>query len=322
MDGWCSCRWHPVISSFSRLNVAAVRGGFEAQQQLAKSRARLTTEADLALKQMDPIRHFHDLMESDDDQISLAEAALAIAATEYARLNPTPWLESLDRLAARVEAGPELSILANIAAINRVLFDEENFSGNDEEYDDPRNSYLNDVLQRKKGIPITLSLVYTEVARRRGLSLAGVGFPGHFLVKHPGPPAEILIDPYRRGSILATGDCAALLKEHFGSEVELKPEYLKSSTNKQILARMLNNLKGSYFRRNNYPKVLTMIELALATGEDVLANLRDRGMVYFAMRRYADAAKEFKSYLAIGAKDDPEVREVLQVLGRIKAMMN
>jgi len=271
---------------------------------------------------MDPIRRFHDLMECEDEQINLAEAALAIAATEYDNLDPAPWLTSLDRLAARVEAGPELSALANVAAINKVLFEEENFSGNEAEYDDPRNSYLNDVLQRKLGIPITLSLVYTEVARRRGLPLVGVGFPGHFLVKHPGPPAEILIDPYHRGTILASDDCAALLRKHFGSDAELKPEYLASSTKKQILARMLNNLKGSYFRRNNYPKVLTMIDLALATGQDILSNLRDRGMVYFAMRRYADAAKEFKAYLAIGAKDDPEVREVLKVLGQIKAMMN
>lgn len=261
-------------------------------------------------------------MDREDEQINLAEAALAIANTEYGSLDPAPWLASLDRLAARVKAGPELSTLANIAAINKVLFEEEGFCGNSEEYDDPRNSFLNDVLERKKGIPITLSLVYTEVARRRGLPLVGVGFPGHFLVKHPGPPAEILIDPYHSGSILAQADCAALLKTHFGADAELKPEYLAASSRKQILARMLNNLKGSYFRRTNYPKVLTMIELALATGEDMLSNLRDRGMVYFAMKRYADAAKELKAYLAIGAKDDPEVREVLQVLGRIKAMMN
>lgn len=261
-------------------------------------------------------------MECDDENVNLAEAALAIAATEYVNLDPTPWLASLDRLAARVEAGPELSALANIAAINKVLFEEECFCGNDEEYDDPRNSYLNDVIQRKKGIPITLSLIYTEVARRKGLHLLGVGFPGHFLVKHPGPPAEILIDPYHRGNILAQTDCTALLKAHFGEEAELKPEYLSASSSKETLARMLNNLKGSYFRRNNYPKVLTMIDLALATGVDILSCLRDRGLIYFAMRRYTDAAKELKAYLAIGAKDDPEVREVLKVLGQIKAMMN
>ncbi len=225
-------------------------------------------------------------------------------------------------LAARVEAGPELSALANIAAINKVLFEEENFSGNSEEYDDPRNSYLNDVLERKKGIPITLSLVYTEVARRRGLPLAGVGFPGHFLVKYPGPPAEILIDPYHRGTILARADCTALLNAHFGADAELKPEHLAAATNKQILSRMLNNLKGSYFRRSNYPKVLTMIELALATGQDVLSNLRDRGIVYFAMRRYSDAARELDTYLKLAGRDDPDVQEVLKLLGQIRGMMN
>ncbi len=274
------------------------------------------------MSQNDPIRQFQGLTEGKDEQINLAEAALAIAATEYGQLDPASWLQSLDRLAARVEAGPELSALANIAALNKVLFEEENFTGNDEEYDDPRNSYLNDVLERKKGIPITLSLIYTEVARRKGLPLVGVGFPGHFLVKQPGPPAEIVIDPYHGGTVLAPADCKALLRARFGPEADLKPEYLAAATNRQVLARMLNNLKGSYFRRNNFPKVLTMIELALAAGEDVLSNLRDRGMVYFAMRRYTDAAKELNAYLALAGRDDPEVKEVLQVLGRITAMMN
>lgn len=270
----------------------------------------------------DPIRQFHDLLGRQDEEINLVEAALTIAATEYSGLDPAPWQASIDRLAARVEANPERSVLANIAAINKVLFDEENFTGNKEEYDDPRNSYLNDVLQRKMGIPITLSLVYTEVAQRKGLPLVGVGFPGHFLVKHPGPPSEIVIDPYHHGIVLAPADCVSLLRAHFGSEAELKPEYLAPASKRQILARMLNNLKGSYFRRANYPKVLTMIELALAAGEDVLDNLRDRGMIYFAMRRYTDAASELKTYLALAGREDPEVKKVLQILGRIKAMMN
>lgn len=272
--------------------------------------------------QIDPLRHFRSLADCPDEQINLAESALAIAATEYYDLDPAPWIESIDRIAERVKAGPELSALANIAAINKVLFEEEHFCGNDEEYDDPRNSFLNDVLERKKGIPITLSLIYTEVAHRKGLPLAGVGFPGHFLVKHPGPPAEIVIDPYHRGTVLAPADCTDLLKTHFGPEAELKSEYFAAATRKQILARMLNNLKGSYYRRNNYPKVLAMIELGLASGEDVLTNLRDRGMVFFAMRRYSEAVKALNTYLKLAEEDDTEVQEVLQLLGRIKGMMN
>lgn len=274
------------------------------------------------MTQIDPIRRFEALMDCPEEQIDLAEAALAIAATEYPGLDPSPSIEVLDRLAARVEAGPTLSALANIAAINKVLFEEESFMGNTREYDDPRNSYLNDVLERKTGIPITLSLVYTEVARRKGVRLAGVGFPGHFLVKYPGPPAEIVIDPFHLGNVLSPADCLALLREHFGPEAELKSEYFAAATRKQILARMLNNLKGSYHRRGNYARVLTMIELSLATREDVLANVRDRGMVYFAMRRYSDAAKELKVYLKLAGEDDSEVQEVLQILGRIKGMMN
>ena len=274
------------------------------------------------MTQIDPIRQFEAMTDCPDEQIDLAEAALAIAATEYPRLDPAPWIEELDRLATRVQADPTFSALANIAAINAVLFEEEEFTGNAKEYDDPRNSYLNDVLERKLGIPITLSLVYTEIARRKGVPLAGVGFPGHFLVKHPGPPADILVDPYHRGAILSVSDCAALLKEHFGPEAGLKPEYFAASTKKQILARMLNNLKGTYYRRCDYAKVLTMIELSLATREDVLANIRDRGMVYVAMRRYSDALRELRVYLKLAGSEDPEVQEVLQMVGRLKGMLN
>ena len=290
--------------------------------EVADARIRADRTAERTFSQFNPIRKFQELTDHPDVEIDLAEAALGIAATEYPGLDPARSIDTIDRLAARVEAGPTLSALANIAAINKVLFEEENFAGNTGEYDDPRNSYLNDVLERKTGIPITLSLIYTEVARRKGVPLVGVGFPGHFLVKHPGPPAEIFIDPFHRGALLAPADCLALLREHFGPEAELKSEYFAAATKKQILARMLNNLKGSYHRRSNYSKVLTMIELSLATREDVLTDVRDRGMVYFAMRRYSDAARELKIYLKLAGGEDPEVQEVLQMLGRIKGMMN
>jgi len=270
----------------------------------------------------DLIRRFRSLTEREDEKINLAEAALVIAATEYAELTPEPWLTILDRLAEHVEADPGSSPLGNIEALNRMMFEQEKFSGNDEEYDDPRNSFLNDVLERKKGIPITLSLVYMEVARRRRLPVVGVGFPGHFLVKCLGTAGDILIDPYHRGAILTTADCAELLKTHFGAQSELKTEYLLPASNKQILSRMLNNLKGSYFRQANYPKVLTMIELALTINEDPLPDLRDRGMVYFAMARYADAVADLKTYLTRAPSGDSEAKEVLKILHRIRALMN
>jgi regulator of sirC expression with transglutaminase-like and TPR domain len=270
----------------------------------------------------DLIRQFRSLIERADDKINLAAAALAIAAAEYGELTPETWLAVLDRLADRVHLDPESSPLGNIEALNRMLFAQEKFSGNEEDYDDPRNSFLNDVLERKKGIPITLSLVYMEVAGRLRLPVVGVGFPGHFLVKYLGKAGEIFIDPYHQGATLTTADCEKLLKAHFGAEAEVKPEFLLAATNKQILSRMINNLKGSYFRRANYPKVLTMIELSLAINENSLPDLRDRGMVYFAMARYADAMVDLKAYLALASHSDPETPEVLKILHRIRALMN
>lgn len=270
----------------------------------------------------DPVRQFARLMEREDEQINLAEAALLIACTEYPRLDTAAELACLDKIASQVRSDLSYSPLSNIQALNEQLFEKEKFSGNEEEYDDPRNSYLNDVLARKKGIPITLSVVYLEVARRRRLPTAGVGFPGHFLVKYLAGPAEIIIDPYHRGAILTHEDCAERLKSHFGQDSEFKPEYLAASTHKQILARMLNNLKGSYFRRKNFPKVLTMVELALSIDPGSAQDIRDRGMVYFLMKRYREAMADFKVYLSLFPQGDPQVQEVIGALHRIRAMMN
>jgi regulator of sirC expression with transglutaminase-like and TPR domain len=247
------------------------------------------------------------MMERDDDQIDLAEAALLIACTEYPQLERGRVLKRLDELASQLTARPENPPLSNIGALNELLFEKEGLSGDEEQYDDPRNSFLNDVLDRKKGIPITLSLVYMEVARRRELPVVGVGFPGHFLVKYLTATAEIVIDPFHRGALLSREDCLERLQAHFGNEAELKPDYLAASTHKQILARMLNNLKGSYFRRHMFAKVLTMIEMSLSIDPGSRQDIRDRGMVYFAMKRY---------------REDQEVREALKKIHQIRAVMN
>ncbi len=274
------------------------------------------------MRDPNPLREFGRLVQRPDSEINLAEGALLIARTEYPELDTASELARLDRLADHVPADPAYPPLTNIQALNGILFEKENFSGNEEEYDDPRNSYLNQVLDRKKGIPITLSLIYTEVARRLGLPLAGVGFPGHFLVKYPTGSGEILIDPYNRGAILSRQDCAERLKAHWGEEAELKPEYLQASTPRQILARMLNNLKGSYFRRRNYPKVLTMVDLALAVDPGSRHEIHDRGMVYFLMKRYREARTDFNTYLTLAPPGDAQVKEVRQALHHIRALMN
>ncbi|MBI4164671.1 MAG: transglutaminase family protein [Acidobacteria bacterium] len=268
------------------------------------------------------VRLFAKLMESDDEEINLAEAALLIARTEYPELDLSLQLSRLDRMAREVPTDPEGSGLGNVVSLNEYLFEREKFAGNEDEYDDPRNSFLNDVLDRKKGIPITLSLIYMELARRRGLPVSGVGFPGHFLVKYATGSGEIIIDPYNKGAVLTRKDCEERLKKNFGEDAEFRPEFLAAATTKQILSRMLNNLKGSYFRRRNFLRVLRMIEMGQAIDPGSREGLRDRGMVYLLMGRYAEARADLMACAALSPPDDPNLKEIKSALARLRAMMN
>ena len=270
----------------------------------------------------DPFEDFARLVRQPDDLIRLDEAALALARTEYPDLDVPAQIARLDRLAERAACSPERPPLKNIEALNSLLFEQEGFRGNEGEYDDPRNSYLSDVLDRKLGIPITLSLVYIEVARRKGLPVVGVGFPGHFLVKYLAGREEIILDPYNRGAILTRQDCEDRLKAHFGESSEWKADYLLACTPRGFLTRMLSNLKGSYFRRNNYGRVLAMIRLALAVNPDSRQEIHDRGMIYFLLRRYAEAKADLKRYLDSAPPGDPQATEVKQILHRIRGLMN
>jgi regulator of sirC expression with transglutaminase-like and TPR domain len=274
------------------------------------------------MKVFDPIQDFARLMQRAEEEFNLDEAALLIARTEYPHLNVPDQLGRLDALASHLRCDLSRPAIEIIESMNELLFEKEQFRGNEEEYDDPRNSYLNDVLDRKLGIPISLSLIYIEVARRRSLPVMGVSFPGHFLVKYRTDLHEILIDPYRRGRILTRQDCKELLKAQFGDEAELKAEYFEVSTKKQILARMLNNLKGSYVRRHDFTRVLTMIQLALLVEPESSQQLHDRGMIYFLIRRYEEAQADFKIYLNLTPRGNPQAVEVAQLLHRIRGMMN
>ena len=270
----------------------------------------------------DAIREFARYVGRPAEQIHLDVAALLLARTEYPALDLSAQLARLDALAARAECNSLQSARDNISRLNRLLFEEERFVGNEEEYDDPRNSYLNDVLDRKMGIPITLSLVYQEVARRCGLPVMGVGFPGHFLAKYHAPSGDILLDPYHGGAILSLQDCEKKLKSQFGEKAELRPSFLTAASNKQTLTRMLNNLKGSFFRRKDFAKVLMMIEMALAVDPASRQEIHDRGMIYFLLRRYGEAMADFHAYLDSSPPDDPQLPDVQTMMHRIRAMHN
>jgi regulator of sirC expression with transglutaminase-like and TPR domain len=174
---------------------------------------------------------------------------LLVAREEYPGLDIEAYLTQLERLgqAVRARLGTDASPERQIATLNALLFGEEGFRGNAANYYDPRNSYLNEVLDRRLGIPLTLALVYVDVGRRAQLPLTGVGFPAHFLVAYEAEP-RILIDPFTCGQILSVDDCQRLLWEAFGSSMRLEPGHLAASSKRQILTRLVTNLKVAYER--------------------------------------------------------------------------
>ena len=249
-------------------------------------------------------QRFTSLLTRPDEDIDLAEAALLIACEEYPSLEPDRYLARLDSmgeaLAARLPESAEALEVA--AALREYLFRQEGFHGNSDEYYDPRNSFLNDVLDRRTGIPITLSAVYIEVARRAGVPVFGVGLPGHFVVKLLGADREVLVDPFHGGAVLTEEDCQARLNRIFEGRVKMEPRMLAAVTPRQILERMLRNLKALYVKEADHPRTLGVLELLLRLGPGGLEDLRDRGLVYAALDCYGFAVRDLEAYLARAGK--------------------
>ncbi len=265
----------------------------------------------------DPREEFAGIARLPDAKIDLALAALWIAAEEYPAIDPGDHLARLDALAAA--AGPRLEdALDDVERAERLLHflhHEQGFVGNETSYDDPRNSFLNEVLERRTGIPITLSLVLLEVARRLDLPLRGVSFPGHFLVKLEGPPLRVL-DPFH-GCVLETADCRARLHAALGIDAVFRPEvHLRAAGPREILVRMLTNLKHLYLRARDFGRTLSCSERILLLVPDAPLELRDRGLVYERLECFAAAARDLERFLQAAPDDEsaPAIRERLRAL--------
>ena len=262
---------------------------------------------------------FTALISGPEADLDLAEAALLIAQEEQPELNVAHYLKRLDQLADAVRAKlPESPTPQDsIKALNTQLFFEEGLRGNAGEYYDPRNSFLNEVLERKSGIPITLSVLYMEVGRRLGLSLAGVGFPGHFLVKYVGPDEEHILDPFAGGAALTEEQLAAKLKSMYGDNnpfVTQIPQLLTPATKKEILIRMLRNLKGVYLQKGDFERALSIIDRILLLAPDFAMEVRDRGAVQQRLGRMQGAVRDFRKYLELApkAEDAANIRALIQ----------
>ena len=249
----------------------------------------------------------------------LARAALIIALAEYPELDIPGHLEQLRRLADRVgdAAGAEQGTYRRLACVDYVLFRQEGFKGNEDDYYEPENSFLNRVMERRRGIPITLSVLYMEVARRAGLDAQGVGFPGHFLVKTVCEDQEVFVDPFHGVSILSPSDLQGLLDKLYGGRLKVQPEFLSAVSNRQIVQRMLNNIKLIYSNRQDLKRCLRTVEHLVILNPDDADQIRDRGLLRLRLEDSAGALADFERYLEL-APDSGSAATVREQIERIR----
>ncbi len=276
-----------------------------------------------------PRERWDHIVKQTDEGLNLAEAALLIAADEYPGLDVDVYLKQLDKLAQDVQdtLPQEAGLEETVVALNNFLFVEQGFAGNADDYYDPRNSFLNEVLDRKLGIPITLSILYLEIGQRLGLPLEGVCFPGHFLVKCATNEGDVVLDPFWGGVPLSEDDLRERLEETYGNGQSISAPLdplLSSANKKDILIRMLRNLKAIYMQRDDLLKTLATINRILQLQPDTAEELRDRGRVYERLECFRPAVADLSRYLALAptAEDAQDVQYRLVELRHLAAHIN
>jgi regulator of sirC expression with transglutaminase-like and TPR domain len=262
---------------------------------------------------------------------SPARAALIAARIAYPRLDPAAWLAELDVYGDAARRHLELGVGGNppirtrLRVVSEFFFGQLGFVGNREQYEDPRNSFLNDVIARRTGIPITLAIVFMEISRRAGLAVDGVNFPGHFLMRcsetdeRQGTSALIL-DPFNGGALLSDADCLRLLKTHAGADALLEPGMLQPAGKQAILLRVLLNLKRAFVRMRSFDYARDVSELLVALDPSALTELRDRGLLASHLRDYSAALRDLEAWLAATAGQSDEASEVKEVWDHVKAL--
>jgi regulator of sirC expression with transglutaminase-like and TPR domain len=265
------------------------------------------------------LERFAEMLSREDAKIELASACLQIAEDAYPGLDVDGYVGEIDRLAKRLRArlAPDAAAEDRVIALNEFLFDDLGFSGNVDDYYDPRNSYLNEVVDRRTGIPITLSVIYMEIGRRIDLPLEGVSFPGHFLVRLPLRGGTLVLDPFSGGVPQSEAELRERLKRVIprdaagGVPVAELPldQFLEPASNRQILARVLRNLKGVYREKDHPERLLEVLNRMIIVVPESAAELRDRGLVYRRLECWRPALKDLSDYLE-REPDAPDLEEV------------
>ena len=269
----------------------------------------------------------HEATSADDN---LPHCALLMARVAYPELDPSPFLRQLQQMGTTARDHLEIGLggspprRTRLRIVTEFVYGQLGFVGNHEQYDDPRNSLLNDVLSRRMGIPITLALVFIDVARRAGLTVEGVNFPGHFLVRclpdgedrADGTP--LLVDPFHAGALLTDAECTRLLRANLGDEAVVEPGMLRTASKRDVLLRMLLNLKRAYLRLRSLAQAHAVTELLVALDPDALTELRDRGLLASQLHEYASALRDLETWLRLAPGNEDERDERRQVWDHVK----
>ena len=280
------------------------------------------------------LQPFAQLISREDARIDLSRACLLIAQDAYPDLDVERYIGEIERMATRLRArlAPSAAGEERVVALNQLLYEELGYWGNTEDYYDPRNSYLNEVIDRRTGMPITMSILYMELGRRIGLPVEGVSFPGHFLVRVRLRGGMLVLDPFSGGAPQSEEELRSRVKRVIpdgvaddlpASELPLD-QFLEPATNRQILSRVLRNLKGIYRKTNKPERMLDVLNRMLLVTPDASAELRDRGYVYQRLECYRAAFKDLTDYAERepDAPDLDEVRSKLMELSALCARLN
>ncbi|SVA47557.1 uncharacterized protein METZ01_LOCUS100411 [marine metagenome] len=253
---------------------------------------------------------------SKNSKYNLIEKSLKLAQIlEYPDLNIPKYIEKINEIGNSLKL--KIKYVKNstylISMLNEHVFEKYGFQGDDEDYYDPRNNFLNAVIDKKTGIPITLSIIYSEVAKYIGLDLRIVGFPGHVVVKYE---EEMIIDPFYRGRLLTINDLEEILYRNFGDGVEFIPEYLNTATTDQILTRLLRNLKNAYTQSYAYDKAMRCTDMILGIRPESPEEIRDKGILEERLLHYNEALPLLNKYLEL----EPEAEDADFILELIKSV--
>jgi regulator of sirC expression with transglutaminase-like and TPR domain len=275
------------------------------------------------------LERFRETLAQDESHLNLAEAAFLIGEDEDPNLDTARYLAELDKLGhtLRSRLPADFSPVHRVLALNRYLFVELGFEANHDDYYDPDNNLLHKVLEKRRGIPISLSLIYLEIGHRIGLNLRGVSFPGHFLVKLPVAEGELILDPYAKGKSLSEDDLRArlgdLARDIDPAELPLRP-FLEPASKREILARMLRNLKSIHLQAEALQRALRTMNRLLIVMPDEPRELRDRGLLFERMECPRAALTDLRNYLQLNphADDAREIQARVKELGRLAARLH